>query len=134
MEHTDGTLLKVERLQAGYGPVQVLWDVHLRVDRGEIVCLVGANGAGKTTLLRALTGVLRPAGTVVFDGWEMGGRGAAAIARSGISHVPEGRQLFPLMPVRDHLELGAAFIPGAWERRVETLQQVYALFPRLRER
>jgi branched-chain amino acid transport system ATP-binding protein len=134
MEHTDGTLLKVERLQAGYGPVQVLWDVHLRVDRGEIVCLVGANGAGKTTLLRALTGVLRPAGTVVFDGWEMGGRGAAAIARSGISHVPEGRQLFPLMPVRDHLELGAAFIPGAWDHRAETLQQVYALFPRLRER
>jgi branched-chain amino acid transport system ATP-binding protein len=64
----------------------------------------------------------------------MGGRGAAAIARSGISHVPEGRQLFPLMPVRDHLELGAAFIPGAWDHRAETLQQVYALFPRLRER
>ncbi|MGH7908990.1 MAG: ABC transporter ATP-binding protein [Thermodesulfobacteriota bacterium] len=134
METSHRTLLQVEGLRAGYGPVQVLWDVHLHVDRGEIVCLVGANGAGKTTLLRALTGVLRPAGTVVFDGWAIAGRGTAAIARSGVAHVPEGRQLFPLMPVREHLELGAAFIPGAWDRRAETLQQVYALFPRLRER
>ncbi|HEY3247121.1 MAG TPA: ABC transporter ATP-binding protein [bacterium] len=127
-------LLQVDGLSAGYGDIQVLWDVSLRVNAGEIVCLVGANGAGKTTLLRALTGVVRPQGRIAFGGRPIAGRGTAAIARLGIAHVPEGRQLFPAMSTRDHLELGAAFVPGAWERRTETLEDVFALFPRLAER
>ena len=134
MGPTDRVLLRVERLRAGYGRVQVLWDVDLHVDRGEIVCLVGANGAGKTTLLRAITGVIPPRGAVAFEGSGIGARGTAAIARLGIAHVPEGRQLFPGMTVREHLELGAAFVPGAWDHRGETLERVYTLFPRLRER
>ena len=127
-------LLAIEGLQAGYGRIQVLWDVALRVQPGEIVCLVGANGAGKTTLLRAITGVVRPAGRVSVAGRSVAGMGPAAIARLGIAHVPEGRQLFPTMTVAEHLELGAAFIPGAWERRAETLNRVFTLFPRLAER
>jgi len=134
MGPADRVLLRVERLRAGYGRVQVLWDVDLHVDRGEIVCLVGANGAGKTTLLRAITGVIPPRGAVAFEGSGIGARGTAAIARLGIAHVPEGRQLFPGMTVREHLELGAAFVPGAWDHRGETLERVYTLFPRLRER
>jgi len=114
--------------------VQVLWDVGFHVDRGEIVCLIGANGAGKTTLLRALTGVVRHAGRVRFDGRPIGALGTAAIARLGIAHVPEGRHLFPGMTVREHLELGAAFVPGAWEHLAETAEFVFSLFPRLRER
>src|SRR3990172_9056052 len=134
MGPADRVLLRVERLRAGYGRVQVLWDVDLHVDRGEIVCLVGANGAGKTTLLRAITGVIPPRGAVAFEGSRIDARGTAAIARLGIAHVPEGRQLFPGMTVREHLELGAAFVPGAWDHRGETLERVYTLFPRLRER
>ena len=96
--------------------------------------MVGANGAGKTTLLRAITGVLPPRGEVAFEGRLITGRPTAAIARMGIAHVPEGRQLFPAMSVRDHLELGAAFVPGAWERREKTTEEIFTLFPRLRER
>ncbi|MGH2425707.1 MAG: ABC transporter ATP-binding protein [bacterium] len=127
-------MLHLGGIHAGYGRIQVLWDVHLRVNPGEIVCLVGANGAGKTTLLRAITGVLPPRGEVAFEGRLITGRPTAAIARMGIAHVPEGRQLFPAMSVRDHLELGAAFVPGAWERREKTTEEIFTLFPRLRER
>lgn len=130
----DGALLHLGGIHAGYGRIQVLWDVRLRVNPGEIVCLVGANGAGKTTLLRAITGVLPPRGEVAFEGRLITGRPTAAIARMGIAHVPEGRQLFPAMSVRDHLELGAAFVPGAWERREKTTEEIFTLFPRLHER
>lgn len=114
--------------------MQVLWEVGFRVDRGEIVCLVGANGAGKTTLLRAITAVVRPTGSVRFEGRPIGGLSTASVARLGIAHVPEGRHLFPAMTVREHLDLGAGFVPGAWDRRGETLESVFSLFPRLRER
>jgi branched-chain amino acid transport system ATP-binding protein len=136
---TDAALLRVDSLSAAYGRVRVLWDITFHVKPEEIVCLVGANGAGKTTLLRAVSGLLRPAGrdpagTVVFNNRAIGGRGAAVIARMGIAHVPEGRHLFPAMSVTEHLELGAAFVPRAWERRADTMAEVFGLFPRLRER
>ncbi len=131
---SDRSLLRLERLSAGYGRVQVLWDVSLDVGEGEIVCLVGANGAGKTTLLRAVSGLVRSDGRVMYGNRLITGRPAAAVARLGIAHVPEGRHLFPAMTVLEHLELGAAFVPGAWERRGESLLLVYRLFPRLRER
>lgn len=127
-------ILSTESLRAGYGRVQVLWEIDLHVDRGEIVCLVGANGAGKTTLLRALTGVVRSTGSVRFEGRPVAGLSTAAVARLGVAHVPEGRHLFPGMTVLEHLELGAGFVPGAWERRGDTLESVFSLFPRLRER
>jgi len=127
-------ILSVESLRAGYARVQVLWEVGFHVDRGEIVCLVGANGAGKTTLLRAVTGVVRPMGSVQFEGRAIAGLSTASVARLGIAHVPEGRHLFPAMTVLEHLELGAGFVPGAWDQRSATLESVFGLFPRLRER
>ncbi len=127
-------MLHVDRLNAGYGGVQVLWDISLHVDAGEIVCLVGANGAGKTTLLRAITGLVRPLGQVTFEDRVIAGRDAAVIARLGVAHVPEGRHLFPTMTVLEHLELGAAFVPRAWDHRGRSLDWVFTLFPRLGER
>jgi len=112
----------------------VLTGVGFHVRAGEIVCLVGANGAGKTTLLRAITGIVRAEGRVLLDGRPITGLSTAAIARLGVAHIPEGRQLFPAMTVLEHLDLGAAFVPEAWAHRAEGLDAVFSLFPRLRER
>jgi len=103
------------------------------VEAGELVALLGANGAGKTTLLRALSGLLRPwKGSVLLGGKDLRGLSPARRARLGLGHVPEGRQLFPLMTVEENLRLGAAFLaPG---REKEGYERVYALFPRLAER
>lgn len=78
--------------------------------------------------------MVRSTGTVRFEGRAIGGLSTASVARLGIAHIPEGRHLFPGMTVAEHLELGAGFVPGAWERRQETLESVFSLFPRLRER
>src|SRR4051794_19546549 len=89
-------LLRVERLSVAYGDVQVLWDVDLTVGRGEIVALVGANGAGKSTLISTISGLLTPrSGRVVFDGQALTGLSTQRIVELGITHVPEGRRLFP---------------------------------------
>src|SRR5262245_47790012 len=109
-------------------------DVSLEVGAGEFVALVGSNGAGKTTTLRAVTGLVKPRrGTVEFDGRPIGGLSSADIVRRGIAHVPEGRQLFPSMTVRENLELGACTSESRG-RRADTLARVCALFPRLAER
>jgi len=127
------TLLRLERVEAGYGDLMAVRDVSLEVRAGETVALIGGNGAGKTTTLRALTGLLPlRGGSVEFAGERLNGLGSAAIAARGIAHVPEGRQLFPTMTVRENLELG-----GGRRGRAElaaTLEQVFELFPRLRER
>ena len=112
--------LEVQALETGYGKAQVLFGVDLEVEAGELVALLGANGAGKTTLLRALSGLLRPwKGSVLLGGKDLRGLSPARRARLGLGHVPEGRQLFPLMTVEENLRLGAAFLaPGgkAWRR------------------
>ncbi|MEZ0348934.1 MAG: ABC transporter ATP-binding protein [Thermus sp.] len=125
--------LQVVGLEAGYGKAQVLFGVGLEVGEGELVALLGANGAGKTTLLRAVSGLVRLAGgRVLLDGKDLKGLSPAKRARLGLGHVPEGRQLFPLMTVEENLRLGAAFLaPG---REKEGFGRVYALFPRLQER
>ena len=125
--------LEVQALETGYGKAQVLFGVDLEVEAGELVALLGANGAGKTTLLRALSGLLRPwKGSVLLGGKDRRGLSPARRARLGLGHVPEGRQLFPLMTVEENLRLGAAFLaPG---REKEGYERVYALFPRLAER
>jgi len=125
--------LRVEALEAGYGKAQVLFGVDLEVVENELVALLGANGAGKTTLLRAISGLVRPwSGRVLLEGQDLRGLSPAKRARMGLGHVPEGRQLFPLMTVEENLRLGAAFLAPGKEK--EGYQRVYALFPRLGER
>ena len=126
-------LLSVCRLEAGYGPFQVLHGVELDVAPGEIVAVLGANGVGKTTLNRVLSGLLPArAGLVCFDGEDLSRTDHAGIVRAGLIHVPEGRRIFPNLSVRENLLLGA-YARGRAERP-RNLERVLATFPRLRER
>jgi branched-chain amino acid transport system ATP-binding protein len=130
----DDPLLKVDGLSVFYGAVQALRGVSFSVARGEIVALIGANGAGKSTTLRALSGIVRPAsGDIRFGGRSIGGLPAHRIARLGMAHVPEGRGVFADMNVLDNLEMGA-YARASRKEAEETLDRVYALFPRLSER
>lgn len=127
-------LLELKSMTAHYGDVQVLWDVTMRVRRGEVVTLLGANGAGKTTTLKAISGVVRAAsGEMFFDGEKIDRLAPSKVAALGIAHVPEGRRLFPLMSVRENLLLGAV-TRDARNNRAESLERVFALFPRVKER
>jgi branched-chain amino acid transport system ATP-binding protein len=127
-------MLEVSNLDVFYGKSQALRDVSLRVNEGEIVALVGANGAGKTTLLNTISGVLHPAsGGVEFLGKRIDRLAPNTIVQLGISHIPEGRKLFTTMTVRENLELGA-YTSEAWKRKEETIEQVYQIFPVLKER
>jgi branched-chain amino acid transport system ATP-binding protein len=127
------TLLEVEDLRAGYGPVAVLRGVSLSVGEGETVALLGANGAGKTTLLRAVCGMIAPRGRVSLGGRAIAGRSVERIVGMGVAHVPEGRGTFPSLTVEENLRL------GAYTRRdragvAADLARGLALFPRLEER
>ena len=126
-------MLEVTGLECRYGRIPALKDIELRVGAGELVALVGANGAGKTTLLRALSGV-QPAvaGRVMFDGEDVTAAAPERRVRLGIVQVPEGRQVFGPLSIEDNLRLGAYARGGACAG--ETLEQVYAMFPALRER
>lgn len=126
-------MLEVEGLTAGYGRVEVLWDLTLRVADGEIVALVGPNGAGKTTLLKAISGLLSPTnGRVGWQGRDLAGSQPEEIVGLGLAHVPEGRRLFPGLTVRENL------LVGAYRRKDADLDAdldwVVGLFPRLGER
>ncbi len=126
-------LLRLDEVQAGYGDLTAIAGISLEVRQGEAVALIGGNGAGKTTTLRAISGLLPVrAGRIEFDGARLDGLRSAEIVARGIAHVPEGRQLFPTLTVRDNLELGARRADRA--RRRDGLERVFALFPRLRER
>jgi branched-chain amino acid transport system ATP-binding protein len=123
-------ILEVEALSVGYGRDPVLQSVDLDLLRGEIVTLVGANGAGKSTLLKAISGLMRPMrGRIRFEGRDLAGLGPAERLRLGIAHVPEGRQVFGGMSIRENLALGGYL--GAAPGRFE---EVCALFPMLRDR
>ena len=125
------TLLRLDSVEAGYRDLGAVREVALEVHAGEGVALIGGNGAGKTTTLRAITGLLPlRRGRIEFEGERIDGRTSSQVVARGIAHVPEGRQLFPTMSVRENLELGAR------ERttRAAALESVFALFPRLRER
>ena len=125
------TLLRLDGLEVGYGDLVAVHGVSLEVRAGDVVSLIGGNGAGKTTTLRAVSGLLPlRRGSIEFEGERIDGRPPSNIVRRGIAHVPEGRQLFPTMSVRENLELGALARGG----RGPALDAVFALFPRLRER
>jgi len=127
-------MLEVNALAVAYGDVQVLWDVSLRIERGEIVTLLGANGAGKTTLLRAISRTVPvKGGTIALDGERLERAPSSRIVELGVAHVPEGRRLWPDMSVEDNLLL------GSYPRRARadvkrSLDYVFALFPRVLER
>ncbi|HSB71663.1 MAG TPA: ABC transporter ATP-binding protein [Candidatus Methylomirabilis sp.] len=127
-------MLRVDNLDVSYGDVRVLHGVSLTVGEGEIVSLVGANGAGKSTTLKTISGLLRPeGGDVTFMGEALTRLSVATIVARGLSQVPEGRQLFTLLSVRENLELGA-FTPKARGTVGQSMGEVFALFPRLEER
>jgi branched-chain amino acid transport system ATP-binding protein len=125
------TLLRLDSIETGYRDLVAVRDVSLEVRAGEVVSLIGSNGAGKTTTLRAVSGLLPVRrGRIEFAGERLDGRSPAHVVARGIAHVPEGRQLFPTMTVRENLELGAR----DRRARAQRLEEVFALFPRLRER
>lgn len=126
-------MLSIRQLEAAYGTSQVLFDVALDIAEGEVVTLLGRNGMGKTTTVRAIMGLLAPrGGSIALDGADIRGATPEAVARRGLGLVPEGRQVFPTLTVRENLVATAANRlrrPDPW-----TLERVYALFPRLQER
>ena len=127
-------LLQVEALAAGYGDVQVLWGLSLAAPHARLTTLVGANGAGKTTTLKALVGTIPPwGGRVLFQGEDVTRLPAHAKAARGLVLVPEGRQLFSAMTVEENLEMGAFSRRGA-HKYADSLERVFTLFPRLKER
>jgi len=126
-------MLAVDGLESAYGLSQVLFGVALRVEAGEVVTLLGRNGMGKTTTVRSIMGIMRPkAGTIHFAGQALAGLPAYRVARAGLGLVPEGRQIFPNLTVRENLVATAANRGGSAEPW--TLEKVYGLFPRLQER
>jgi len=127
-------VLEVRGVQARYGDAQALWGVDLDVNAGEMVCIVGPNGAGKTTLVQTIAGLHRAhAGSITMDGVELTTVSGHRVCDHGVATVPEGRRVFGHMTVRDNLLLGA-YRKAARRVYEKTEQEVYELFPRLRER
>ncbi len=127
-------MLKVSEIDVYYGDMQALRNVSIDVNQGEIVSVIGSNGAGKSTLLKTVSGMLRPrSGSISLNGNEISQAPTSKIVENGISHVPEGRQIFPTMTVLENLEMGTQF-PRTRKVQRETMAQVFAFFPRLKER
>ena len=131
-------MLTIENLVAGYGKVQVLHGISLEVPEGRLVTLIGSNGAGKTTTLRALSGMIQPqSGAIRLGGRDIAGLPSYEITRRGMAHSPEGRRVFPTLPVTDNLLLGAFTRFTGMRPKGDTaadLDRMFELFPRLRER
>ena len=127
-------MLQVNNIDIAYGDVQVLFDVSLDIQEGELVAVIGANGAGKTTLLKAISGILKPQkGTISFQDKTISEQEPDKTVGDGIVHVPEGRLLFPDMSVKENLRMGA-FLTKNKETIAARLESVYTMFPRLKER
>ena len=127
-------MLKVSEIDVYYGDLQALRGVSVGVAQGEIVSVIGSNGAGKSSLLKTISGMLRPRrGNISLNGIDISHASSSYIVEQGISHVPEGRQIFPTMTVLENLEMGAQF-PRTQKVQQESMQQVFDYFPRLKER
>ncbi len=130
----SGPMLEIRDLSVFYGDAQALDRVSLDVASNQIVALIGANGAGKTSLIRTLAGILKPrSGSIRFEGREIAGLPSSTVCDLGIGQVAEGRQIFPSMSVLDNLEVGG-LLPHARKHAGETLERVFTMFPRLKER
>jgi branched-chain amino acid transport system ATP-binding protein len=131
-------MLKIDKLVAGYGKVQVLHEISIHVPKGQLVTLIGSNGAGKTTTLRAISGMIEPSsGAITLNGTNIAGLPSHEITRLGLAHSPEGRRVFPTLSVTDNLLLGA--FPRLTGKRPKgevekDMQRMFELFPRLQER
>ena len=131
---SDETLLSLANVESAYGPIKAIRGISLKVRRGEIAAVLGSNGAGKSTILKTISGVLDPTrGSVTFRGEDITGRDPAEIVRRGLAHVPEGREVFPLLSVHDNLLMGA-YTRHDRDGVARDMAQVYAYFPILRER
>lgn len=127
-------MLEFHKIQTYYDDIQVLWDITMQVNQGEIVAVVGANGAGKSTLLKTLFGLVEPdEGTITFEGKDITGKEPYEVEALGIAYVPEGGKPFRDMNIYENLEMGA-YVRSAWKVRKETMQDVFNIFPRLAER
>ena len=126
-------ILELKNVETYYGPVMAIRGVSLRVRQGQIVALLGANGAGKTTVLKTISGAMEPQkGTITLDGTEIRGLDPDAVARMGVAHVPEGREVFPFLSVEDNLKVGAFSRRDGGE--AADLESMYDYFPALREK
>ena len=131
---TPTTLLRLANVESAYGPIRAIRGVSLEVAQGEIATVLGSNGAGKTTILKTISGIIDPRrGSIDFKGEPIAARDPAAIVLRGLSHVPEGREVFPLLSVRDNLLMGA-YTRKDRDQVGRDLETVYGYFPILRER
>ena len=128
-------LLEVKDLKVSYGKIEAIKGISLKVNKGEIVTLVGANGAGKTTLLKTISGILKPsAGVINFEDKDIQGIAPHNRVLEGLCQAPEGRGIFPGMTVLENLEMGKYYRPDWKNELKEDLDRIYTLFPRLKER
>jgi branched-chain amino acid transport system ATP-binding protein len=131
---SDQTVLQLLNVESAYGPIKAIRGVSLQVRRGEVATVLGSNGAGKTTILKTISGIIDPRkGSVHFKGEDITARDPAQIVRSGLMHVPEGREVFPLLSVRDNLLMGA-YTRSDRDGVARDMEQVFNYFPILRER
>jgi branched-chain amino acid transport system ATP-binding protein len=130
---SDATLLQVRGLQVAYGGIQAVKGIDLDVRAGELVCLIGSNGAGKTSTMKAITGSLPCSGEVRYRGRGLAGQGAWDLVRQGLAMVPEGRGVFTRMSIAENLQMGAYCRDDKAQIAID-IEQMYALFPRLKER
>ena len=127
-------MIQLKNIEAGYGELQIIFDVSMQIQHNEIVALVGANGAGKSTLIKTICGLLKVnLGSITFEGREIQNTPAHTIIDHGISLVPEGRRLFSYMTVLENLELGA-YVEKSREKVKKNLEWVFSIFPKLEER
>jgi len=130
----DEPLLVLANVESAYGPIRAIRGVSLKVQRGQIATVLGSNGAGKTTILKTISGIIDPRkGQVLFQGQDITARDPAEIVRRGLSHVPEGREVFPLLSVRDNLLMGA-YTRSDRDAVAGDMETVFSYFPILRER
>ena len=130
----DDTVLQLLNVESAYGPIKAIRGVSLKVRQGEIATVLGSNGAGKTTILKTISGIIDPRkGSIEFEGRNITAQDPAHIVQQGLCHVPEGREVFPLLSVRDNLLMGA-YTRSDRDGVARDIETVYTYFPILRER